>query len=110
LAKILSKNYYARRLGIWAYEDSYTSIFGVASSKLFMESYFELFIFTIINVIAFETSWKAGDYQQFFSTPLEVTSISLVGGYLLLFAMYPLFGAILIYKNQEKLYFGKVPF
>jgi len=62
LAKILNKNYYARKLGIWAFEDSYTSVFGVASSKLFMESYFELFIFTVVNVLAMEGSWKAGDF------------------------------------------------
>ena len=75
------------------------TVFGVASSKLFMESYFELFIFTIVNVVAFEGSFKVGDYQKFFSTPLEVISISLVGAYLLLFLIYPLFGAVLIYKN-----------
>jgi hypothetical protein len=62
LAKKLSKNHYARRLGIWAYEDSYPGVFGVASSKLFMESYFELFIFTIINVVAFEGSFQSGNY------------------------------------------------
>jgi hypothetical protein len=52
LARFLHKNYYARKLGIWAYEDSYTNTFGQASAKLFMESYFELLIFTLINIIA----------------------------------------------------------
>tara|TARA_B110001469_G_scaffold112382_1_gene115142 strand:+ start:54 stop:383 length:330 start_codon:yes stop_codon:yes gene_type:complete len=106
LAKILNKNYYARKLGIWAWEDSYTSVFGVASSKLFMESYFELFIFTIVNVLAIDGSLKAGDFEQFYSTPLEVISTSLVGMYLLLFLIYPLFGAVLIYTNAEKIKMG----
>lgn len=109
LAKTLNKNYYARKLGIWAYEDSYTSVFGVASSKLFMESYFELFIFTIINVLAFEGAIKTGDFKQFYSTPLEVVSTSLVGAYLLLFLIYPLFGAVLICMNAEKIRYGKIP-
>lgn len=109
LAKMLNKNYYARLIGIWAHEDSYSSMFGIASSKLFMESYFELLIFTIINVLSFEGSINAGTFKQFYSTPLEVVSISLVGAYLLLFLIYPIFGAVLIYMNQENLKYGKVP-
>jgi len=75
-----------------------------------MESYFELFIFTIVNVLAIEGSFKAGDFKQFYSTPLEVVSTSLVGAYLLLFLIYPLFGAVLICTNAEKIKFGKVPY
>jgi hypothetical protein len=95
-------------VGIWAYEDSYTNTFAQASAKLFMESYFELFIFTLINIIAMVDSIQLGILGQFFSTPLEITSSVLVFIIVFTFFVYPIYGAVSIHKNQGRLHLKKV--
>ena len=107
LAKLLSCNHYARRLGIWAYEDSYTNSFGQASAKLFMESYFELAIFTLINIIAMIKSGQSGNIEEFFDSPIEIVCSVLVFLMIILFIIYPIYGAVMIHKNQGYLWTKK---
>jgi len=108
LACCCSKLYYARKLGIWAHEDSYLNTLGQASAKLFMESYFELTIFTVINLIAMINSSHQDNIQDYFSSPLEIASSVIVFMLIIIFFLYPIFGAVSIHKNQGKLEHKKV--
>ena len=103
LAKKMNKLHYARRAGIWAYEDNYPKAFGSSSVKLFMESYFDLVICTMINVLALCQAETSEEFNSFFATPLDAacSTISIVLS--LLFIVYPIWGALKIRFNQGNL-------
>ena len=69
IAKLLAKNYYARKLGIWAYEDRYLGNFVLSSVKLFMESYFDLTICVGIQLYALYETKSIPEFISYFSTP-----------------------------------------
>jgi len=68
-----------------------------------MESYFDLVICTMINVLALIQAKDSDDFNSFFGTSWDAACSTLVIIYSLLFMIYPLWGAIKISLNQGKL-------
>lgn len=105
IARVFSGCYYARLVGMWAYEDAYLKNFGRDSVKLFMESYFDLVFCVCINIWAL---LHTPDFMAFFSTPLDAacTCLSIILSILIL--MYPVYGMVVIHKNQGMLHTKKL--
>lgn len=108
LAIRMSKFFYARKVGIWAYEDAYFSNLSGNSVKLFMESYFDLMFCNSLGIRTLVSCKNYDEFASFFGTPLEVMSSSITILYFLLLTMYPIYGFVMIHKNQGKLDTQKV--
>ena len=100
LARMMSKSHYVQKVGIWAYEDSYSQTFGSSSVKLFMESYFDLVICVMVNLLALI---QTNNIKSFYETKLDAACSTICIIFAMLFFVYPIWGAIKIYKNQGSL-------
>lgn len=98
-ARLCAKRHYARKIGMWAYEENYIVTFNQSTVKLFMESYFDLVICTTINLIALLQTKNIKEFKTFFETPSDAICSTLSIIYSFLFIIYPLWGLIKINAN-----------
>jgi hypothetical protein len=68
-----------------------------------MESYFDLVICTMINILALYQTKNNQEFKSFFETPLDATCSTMALIYSILFFAYPIWGAVKIVMNQGKL-------
>ena len=68
-----------------------------------MESYFDLVICTMINILALYQTKNNQEFKSFFETPLDATCSTMALIYSFLFFAYPIWGAVKIVMNQGKL-------
>ena len=68
-----------------------------------MESYFDLVICTMINLLALSQTKSSEEFMSFFETPLDAACSTMVLIFSLLFFVYPIWGAAKISMNQGKL-------
>jgi len=64
-----AKNKDARKIGIWADEQQWVYKIMQAEMKLFMESYFEITMCSLISLVGFIEASDAEDFAGFFNTP-----------------------------------------
>ena len=106
LAVCFATNHYARKIGIRVYENNYFKALGII--KLYMESYFDIVFCSFINLTAL---WGCNNYTEFrvyFSTPSDFACSVITIFYTLVMPVFPVYGAIMIYYNRDRLEKKKV--
>ena len=68
-----------------------------------MESYFDLVICTMINILALYQTKNSQEFMSFFESPLDSACSTMAIIYSFLFFAYPIWGAAKIIMNQGKL-------
>lgn len=69
-----------------------------------MESYFDLCICSFINLNAFVSCNSFQDFKMFWVHPLDILCSSITLIYLVLVILFPIYGFIMIHKNQKVLH------
>ena len=102
LCVVFSKKSFARKIGIFVHEDSFTGSFVDGTLKLFLECYFDLVICTGINSTAFIRSKNLEDFKEFFETTDDTICSTLVILHVCFLLFFPIYTYHLINTNQEK--------
>ena len=97
-----SKYEKARLLGIYVYSKSYVNDFLHSSFKLFLESYFDIVICTMINLVSFKRSKNAIDFAEFFGTWSDTacSTITIVYTFTILYMPVFVYKLIRNYKDD----------
>jgi len=89
-------------IGLWGFQIEYLETFKYANQKLFLESYMDIILFSLVNLSAFALNhWEEfGEYWSGFGN--VVCSMFTVVS-LLLIIVFPIFGFVVIHKNRKNL-------
>lgn len=89
----------ARVIGIWAYKTSYVNFFIINFNKLILESYFDISMCTLINVLAFIES---KDLSLFWSTTDDIicSLITIIHSFIIV--ILPFFSLYLVTSHWKK--------
>ena len=96
-----AKRSIARKIGMLVYEENYWNQFVKSSYKLFLESFFDLVICSLINVFAFFNS--ADKFSTFFESWENIGCSTLSIVYSILIIFFPLMAWRSIQYNQGRL-------
>lgn len=93
------KHFLSRKVGIWAYQVNYKLQFIKASQKLFMESYFDLAMISLLNTVALWRSEDWTDFWEFFDGPQNIIN-NFIGSVCMVFiVIFPIYSFRIIKKN-----------
>lgn len=108
----LATRYYqysiSRKVGIWAYQSNYKQEFTKASQKLFMESYFDLAMCTVLNTYALINSEDWADFEGFFIGASNIFNNVIGSVCMILVITFPIYSFRVIQSNFGNLQMKKI--
>lgn len=80
-----------RKIGIAVHSNNYFHDFVASSFKLFLESYFDIVICTMLNLVSFKRSKNVSDFAEFFGTRDDAVCSTITIVYTIMILFFPFY-------------------